>query len=775
MEHNHDNQALHLLQEAYDANRKRVLQSQNMFVERLGQVKLELDGMLEALRLDFHEGGAQDRLYQEALDKLRTMTSTAAPEEQKESNDTVAHIEDELFRTREALSASEDRVKELQEQLQAGISHNLNLYIENLKSHLTKKNEIIDTARKRILRLQQKIEGMAYERMEALQHVADLNMRISSNTEAISIAETRLAELQHKYSLKLSCMAAVNAQLEAVERRFSMLQHRIISHGNPHDKSEHKAASEDNESNGGTEEFKAQISKQAAELEDANTLLELMQVDLNACQEKIQEEEHNVLDLREALASAESQALLHKEAHREREEMVQVLSLEKISLEETLAQSEEYMRRTQESLKQQEIKSLSLEEALQAANTELAGYKETMLNKEEEMKTLLSEKDLLREELKRSKGTLSELEDKYSGEKAKYGDLSQVSDRLTRELHQASKVLEQRTAEVDALRQELEKIHHSYKESSVQSEDALKEQRHLLAEARQHIEVMRLEIDSSNTELQKQNETISELKREAEEREQNWTERHKKATDEIQSLKNTASQAKKNEEQIRLLTESLETERTRATQSEASLANALAAAAVAENGIVEAERRRVDAQLKLEAISGELDDLRKEHAAEIQRKEHAEKTVKKTQDKLQLQSEETERLSSRMENAEEELQEARIALAETRAEIEKLRETVYEALLEKDSALLQVKEMKEKLQVLDKMTKKAPSARTLTALQEELAAERRRADMTQQLLDESLSGGTKGKLLQQLSEAKRDCESAKEELRLIQAKMEAKK
>ncbi len=775
MQQEHDNQAFHLLQNAYDEKCKRVLQSQNRFVERLGQVRRELDGMLEALRTDFQEGSVQDQLYYETLDKVRAISAATAPEEKKQNDDTVAHIESELFRTREALSASEERVKELQEQLQAGVSHNLNLYIDNLKSHLTKKNEIIDTARKRILRLQQKIEGMAYERMEALQHVADLNMRISSHTEAVANAEAQLAELQHKYNLKLSCMAAVNAQLEAMERRFSMTKHASDSlHSQSDRQTELRTYAGEDDSSPAAQELNARFSKQQEELEDANTLLELMQVDLNTCQRKIQEEEEMVRVLKEALTSAESETLQYKDKLRETEDANQALSGEKNSLEETLARFQEEMNLIRESLKIQEDKSRSLDEALHAASEEIEGYKERLLEKEEEVKALLRDKTLLTEEKERSKGALSDWAQKFSSVQTANEELSRLSDRLTRELHDLSDLLEQRTSEARELRQELDRVHQANQDSSELTQAVLEEQQRLLTEEKQRNEVMCLEIETANKALLQEREAASELKREMCARELELKTKYKEAADEIQSLKDMALQVGNDKEQVLLLTESLETERARAKEIQTSLTKALGGAESLKQDLSEAENRRVDAQREMEATSKILEALRNLHVQESERKECAEKEVQTLREEVKLKSEETETLSSRLEISLEELQEAGIALAETRAEIEKLRETVYEALLEKDAALLQVKDMKGKIQAFEKATKKVPSAKTLNALQEELAAERRRADMTQKLLDESLSGGTKGKLLQQLAEAKRECEVAREELKSLKAKHEAK-
>ncbi len=725
MEHEQESEVLHLLRDTYETTRKRALQSQTMFVERLGGLRRELDALMDALRLDFQEDGARDHLYYDALEKVRSMTAAETPVSHKENDAPRADLEDELFRIREALAASEFRVRELQEQLQAGVSQNLNTYIDNLKSHLEKKNEIIDTARKRILRLQQKIEGMAYERMEALQNAADLNMRISSRDEALEAAESRLDELMRKHAIKMSCMAAVTAQLAAMERHSGALKQQLEllereREQNPRVEPEKDAAEGAPEK--ASDELMAQFSKQREELEDANTLLELMQEDLNNYQEKLQREEEKARILSEAVKNAEADLQECEARLLESKEVIASLEQEMDTLRKTLGQREEDTRLARELRKQAEEKYGALEKDLQEAEAKIQSYQLKLTEKETETESIREDNTLLKAEFEQARTAMKDWEGKWVAVQNTQQEVAREIDTARREQQRATEQYGKQKEEADVLKRQLEQVRQAFEAATQKSMDtgkALDEERRKVVEATQRAEALRLQAETSDKALLEAQEKCLEMQRLIDQQALESAQREKQAT--------------------------------------ASAVNNLA-----------------EARNSSETLSRQVEELRRECEQATTLKKEAEKKIEHLQSEVKHKHEETETLSSRLEIAEEERQEAGIALKEACAEIEKLRGTVYEALSEKDTLTIQVKDMKEKMQAVEKTTKKTPSSKTLAALQEELEAERRRADMTQQLLDESLSGGTKGKLAKQLADARHECETLREELRQMQQQLKDK-
>ena len=135
-------------------------------------------------------------------------------------------------------------------------------------------------------------------------------------------------------------------------------------------------------------------------------------------------------------------------------------------------------------------------------------------------------------------------------------------------------------------------------------------------------------------------------------------------------------------------------------------------------------------------------------------------------------AQEVERLTMQLGISDQEREEASAALGALRKEIESLRATSYEALSEKDTALMQVKELQERTEQLDRSLRESPTAQQISELQQMLNEERKRADMLQEILDEELAKGTKASLARQLADALRDVEEAREELRQLRRQSE---
>ena len=85
---------------------------------------------------------------------------------------------------------------------------------------------------------------------------------------------------------------------------------------------------------------------------------------------------------------------------------------------------------------------------------------------------------------------------------------------------------------------------------------------------------------------------------------------------------------------------------------------------------------------------------------------------------------------------------------------------------------MQVKELQERTEQLDRSLRESPTAQQISELQQMLNEERKRADMLQEILDEELAKGTKASLARQLADALRDVEEAREELRQLRRQSE---
>lgn len=758
MEQDQGQEALRLLQDAYESTRQHFQDTRKGYLERLEQLRHDLDATIEASSHGLEEEHPQERSFYTLMDQLRSFISAKIPGDTTVSEGRLADMEAELYRAKDALSSSEIRVKELQEQLRAGVSQNLNAYIDNLKAHIEKKNEIIDVARKRILRLQQKIEGMAYERTEAMQNAADLTMKVSIKHEALQEKEVLLAELKRILALKMGCMTAVNAHLEAVERQLALLKQQHSQAQPPPKNDTTKPEQEDVPS---SDEF----ARKQEELDDANTLLELMQVDLNTLQDKLQEEEKLKVSLKAELETANAEIDRHSGILQEKEQEIQGIRKEMEALEQQAAQFQLERNNCQKTLEREKAEALKFKESAEKAAATIGAYTATLQEKDTSIQNLLHEKDTLNTAIKRLQAEVNEQEDKLNAGQASDQKKTALIKSLTLEIQKVKNLDEQHQRELTKLKamlEEREQTRGQNTEAAPSDNSAVEEERLRTQEQQQRAEAFRLSLDQANKRL-------SALENKVRERDATVTLLQEQYQEKDALFKQLSHQAHTSKEQVESLTRALESERSKMLQTEEALKEALANVNSTQNTVQTAKYEADEARTTMNSLAADLQRMQQEAVLLKEQKQSTENKLKRIQEAFNQKSEEAETLVSRLEISEEERQEAGLAVSEMRVEIEKLRETVYEALSEKDTALTQVKDLMNKLTALENAAKKSSSSRKLAALQQQLEAERRRANMIQKLLDESLSSGSKAKLTQQLDEMRVKYQSVKEQLLKLQS------
>ena len=598
----------------------------------------------------------------------------------------------------------------------------------------------------------------AYERTEAMQNAADLTMKVSIKHEALQEKEVLLAELKRILALKMGCMTAVNAHLEAVERQLALLKQQHSQDQPPPKNDTTKPEQEDVPS---SDEF----ARKQEELDDANTLLELMQVDLNTLQDKLQEEEKLKVSLKAELETANAEIDRHSGILQEKEQEIQGIRKEMEALEQQAAQFQLERNNCQKTLEREKAEALKFKESAEKAAATIGAYTATLQEKDTSIQNLLHEKDTLNTAIKQLQAEVNEQEDKLNAEQASDQKKTALIKSLTLEIQKVKNLDEQHQRELTKLKamlEEREQTRGQNTEAAPSDNSAVEEERLRTQEQQQRAEAFRLSLDQANKRL-------SALENKVRERDATVSLLQEQYQEKDALFKQLSHQAHTSKEQVESLTRALESERSKMLQTEEALKEALANVNSTQNTVQTAKYEADEARTTMNSLAADLQRMQQEAVLLKEQKQSTENKLKRIQEAFNQKSEEAETLVSRLEISEEERQEAGLAVSEMRVEIEKLRETVYEALSEKDTALTQVKDLMNKLTALENAAKKSSSSRKLAALQQQLEAERRRANMIQKLLDESLSSGSKAKLTQQLDEMRVKYQSVKEQLLKLQS------
>lgn len=628
-------EALSALNAAYEAERKRMADTQKGIMEQLEQVRQNFDALIEAVR---HDSGAAETgyaLYQDAVNRVQDSLAGGSPDTGTEFGERTAQLEQELTRFQEATAAAEERIRGLEGRLEAGPEDMVTREIKDLEENLAKRNETINIARHRILRLQEKIEGMAAERTAALQRVADLEMQLERKNAALQTSEDRFSELRRKFDLKMGGNEAVSAQMQALENQLEE-KNKLLSF---------------NESR--VDEIRVQADSKATELA------------------RLEERNH-------ALA----------------------------------AQADEDQR-------------------------ELRNAEERIAKLQEDVAALREMKDLEGRESSESpesEGALRDAEVRFREAQSRINALEEANSRLEEQI---------KALEAEGVRRDEE------------NRVALAERGH----STEALEQALLRISSLENDLGERDASIDRAEQRADGAEA--------------TLERLMSQTRNKEEEFAALVSEAESRKVRAEQLEIELQKAIADLSETRELAENSARSEAEARTALQNLAADAEETQEKLRLLQVAKEEAAKEVEAARNACREKTSEVEHLAMQLGICDQERVEANAALAELRKEIEQLRVTSYDALSEKDAALMQVAEFSERTERLDRALQESPTSQQLSELQQQLDEERKRADMIQEILDEELARGTKANLARQLADALRESEEAREELRLLRRQSEA--
>jgi chromosome segregation ATPase len=141
-------------------------------------------------------------------------------------------LEDGDSASSKALVKAQERIEEIDQLDQKVPDANLKRYIKELEQNLEKRNDTINVARRRILRLQEKIENIASEKAVASQKVADFEIQLDRKNLAFQQSEKRFSELRRKFELKMGVTEATNAQKQALEEQLEEKNKLLQFHEN---------------------------------------------------------------------------------------------------------------------------------------------------------------------------------------------------------------------------------------------------------------------------------------------------------------------------------------------------------------------------------------------------------------------------------------------------------------------------------------------------------------------------------------------------------------
>lgn len=595
-----------ILDEVAALGQKQAVLFQSKITDYLTEMKAQLDSLLESITVDLQRDLSESPEHQPVFASLREKLLALGGASGVLGNEGI-QASDEL---RQALANAEERIQELEGQIQTSAGDKIKRHIAELEQNLEKRNETINIARRRILRLQEKIEGMAAERATALQRVADFEMQMERKNAALQASEERFTDLRRKFDLKMGGNEAVSAQMLALERQV--------------------------------------------------------------------EEKNKLLHFHESRAE---QAAMQADS------------------------------------KSGEV--AKMQERVQALTAQLEEQKNEAQNHEKRIHELQEESRSLRESQKRDE----------KDEHDRLTALQKDAESLIEELQGKGNRLEQQNA---ALKEELDKYKGAVADGlgkTTAAESALNEEVARREEAQHSLEQLQTELSETKNALEQTREKISALEGTLGERDSAIDGAEKRVEEVEAKLESLMSQSGDKENEL------------------ATLA-----------GDVERYKTRVE----------ELEAFQQQSREELQKdKEEIETLTRQIQAESQEKSAQIDNLTTQLGVADSERQEANAALVELRKEMEALRGTSYDALSEKDAALVQIKELSEKIAQLENDLSQSPTSQQLSVLETQYQEERKRADMIQEMLDQELANGTKAGLARQLADALRDLEEAREEARRI--------
>lgn len=439
-----------ILDEVVAIGKKQAEAYQAKISDNLAKMRAQLDSMLESVTTELQESSLESPEHQSLFDSLREKLSGAHGADETASEDG------------NALEEARQRIQELERQIQESPNNHVQRHIQELEQNLEKRNETINIARRRILRLQEKIEGMAADRATALQRVADFEMQLERKNAALQASEERFTDLRRKFDLKMGGNEALNAQMLALERQVEEKNNLLRFH---EDRAQQALAQSDTNS-GEVARMEERVQAVTAQLEEQkNQVIEYekrvkeLQEELQALQASRTQEEQDLLQSARNEAESRMEAL--------RGEMA-ALEQQNVFLKEELAQCK-----------------TALEEGLEkAAAVENALAEETARYEEAEV---------------RLQGLAAQTDGKEKESAALAGEVEAYKSR------------------VQELEASLQQANQAIQKTKEEGETALRQVREELEEKSVRVDDLASQLGISDGERQEMNTALAEVRKEMEE------------------------------------------------------------------------------------------------------------------------------------------------------------------------------------------------------------------------------------------------------------------
>lgn len=441
-----------ILDEVVALGKKQAETYQAKVSDRLAKMRAQLDSMLESVTAEFQETSLESPERQSVFDSLREKLSRVHMADETASEDG------------NALAEAQQRIQELERQIQASPNNHVQRHIQELEQNLEKRNETINIARRRILRLQEKIEGMAAERATALQRVADFEIQLERKNAALQASEERFTDLRRKFDLKMGGNEALNAQMLALERQVEE-KNKLLTF---HEERAQQALAQSDINSGEVARMEervraltAQVEEQKNELTDYAARVKELLEELHAIQEsRTQEEQERLQSFRDDMGSkmealrAEKSVLEQQNASLKDEleqcksaleESIGKVSAAEDTLAGEMAMREEVESKLQDLIMQQENK--------ETETTVLAGEVEEYRTRIQELEASLQQANEGTQKIaEEGEIALRQVREELAEKSARVDDLASQLGISDRERQEMSAVLVELRKEMEELR-----------------------------------------------------------------------------------------------------------------------------------------------------------------------------------------------------------------------------------------------------------------------------------------------------------------------------------